>query len=112
MTTVTRTLYATPSSLPALRAVCDVMAFVRADLWRRYGALGNVGKSAADIRKEVTASGWYAGLAVDGTIRAETTKDAVNDILTYKGPLPARRCGRPSRSGPRTIPDASGSIHC
>jgi hypothetical protein len=84
MTTVTRTLYATPSSLPALRAVCDVMAFVRADLWRRYGALGNVGKSAADIRKEVTAGGWYAGLAVDGTLRAETTKDAVNDILTYK----------------------------
>ena len=84
MTTVTRTLYATPSSLPALRAVCDVMAFVRADLWRRYGALGTVGKSAADIRKEVTAGGWYANLAVDGTIRAETTKNVVNDILTYK----------------------------
>ncbi|WP_028220968.1 transposase [Paraburkholderia oxyphila] len=84
MTTVTRTLYATPSSLPAIRAVCKAMAFVRADLWRRYGALGNVGKSAADIRKEVTAAGQYAGLAVDGTIRAETTKDAVNDILTYK----------------------------
>jgi hypothetical protein len=84
MTTVTRTLHATPSSLPAIRAVCDAMAFVRADLWRRYGALGTIGKSAADIRKEVTARGWYAGLAVDGTIRAETTKDAVNDILTYK----------------------------
>ena len=84
MTTVTRTLYATPSSLPALRAVCDVMAFVRADLWRRYGALGTVGKSAADIRREVTAGGWYANLAVDGTIRAETTKNVVNDILTYK----------------------------
>jgi IS605 OrfB family transposase len=84
MTTVTRTLHATPSSLPAIRAVCKAMAFVRADLWRRYGALANVGKSAADIRKEVTAAGWYAGLAVDGTIRAETTKDAVNDILTYK----------------------------
>ena len=94
MTTVTRTLYATPSSLPALRTVCDVMAFVRADLWRRYGALGTVGKSAADIRREVTAGGWYANLAVDGTIRAETTKNVVNDILTYKaaacakGPLP------------------------
>lgn len=84
MTTVTRTLYATPSSLPAIRALCKVMAFVRADLWRRYGALRTVGKSAADIRKRVTAAGWYAGLAVDGTIRAETTKDVVNDILTYK----------------------------
>jgi len=60
------------------------MAFVRADLWRRYGALGTVGKSAADIRREVTAGGWYANLAVDGTIRAETTKNVVNDILTYK----------------------------
>jgi IS605 OrfB family transposase len=84
MITVTRTLHTTPSSLPAIRAVCDAMAFVRADLWRRYGALGTVGKSAADIRKEVTAGGWYTALAVDGTIRAETTKDAVNDILTYK----------------------------
>ncbi len=43
-----------------------------------------MGKSAADIRKEITAAGWYAPLDVDGTIRAETTKDAVNDILTYK----------------------------
>src|ERR1700756_4042810 len=84
MTTVTRTLYGTSSCVPALCAVCRATAFVRADLWRRYGALGNVGKRAADIRKEVTAAGWYAGLAVDGTIRAETTKDAVNDILTYK----------------------------
>ena len=84
MTTVTRTLYGTSSCVPALRAVCRATAFVRADLWRRYGALGNVGKRAADIRKEVTAGGWYASLAVDGTIRAETTKDAVNDILTYK----------------------------
>lgn len=84
MSVVTRTLHAAASSLPAIRAVCDAMAFVRADLWRRYGALGTVGKSAADVRREVSAAGWYAGLAVDGTIRAETTKDIVNDILTYK----------------------------
>jgi hypothetical protein len=84
MTTVTRTLYAMPSSLSAIRAVCKTMAFVRADVWRRYGALQNVGKSAADIRKEITSHGWYAALQVDGTIRAETTKDVVNDILTYK----------------------------
>ena len=90
MTTVTRTLYATPSSLSALRAVCDVMAFVRADIWRRYGALGTVGKRAADIRKQVTAGGWYTHFAVDGTIRAETTKDVVNDILTYKAAASAK----------------------
>ena len=102
MTTVTRTLYATSSSLPALRAVCDVMAFVRADLWRRYGALGTVGKSAADIRKEVTASGWYANLAVDGTIRAETTKDVVNDILAYK----AAACAKVRQAIAKRTPDA------
>ncbi|MFL6717383.1 MAG: transposase [Burkholderiaceae bacterium] len=73
-----------PSSLSAIRAVCKTMAFVRADVWRRYGALRSVGKSAADIRKEITSHGWYAALQVDGTIRAETTKDVVNDILTYK----------------------------
>ena len=60
------------------------MALVRADVWRRYGALGTVGKSAIDIRKEITTNCWYAELPVDGTIRTETTKDAVNDLLTYK----------------------------
>ncbi|MFP3551115.1 transposase [Paraburkholderia sp. SIMBA_049] len=84
MTTITRILHATPSSMPALRAVCKAITFVRADLWRRYGGLGTVGRNAVAIRKEVTAGGWYASLPVDGTIRAETTKDVVNDILTYK----------------------------
>ncbi len=79
---VTRTLHAdTP---PELTGVCKVMGFVRADIWRRFGALGTVGKNAAAIRKEITSAGQYARLDVDGTIRAETTKDVVNDILTYK----------------------------
>ena len=67
-----------------LHRICKTMAFMRADIWRRYGALKNVGKSAADIRKEITAGRWYESLSVDGTIRAETTKDVVNYILTYK----------------------------
>jgi hypothetical protein len=67
-----------------LASICKTMGFVRADLWRRFGALASVGKSTADIRKAITAGGYYAGLAVDGTIRAETTKDVINDILTYK----------------------------
>jgi hypothetical protein len=60
------------------------MGFVRADIWRRYGALKNAGKSAADIRCEITEGAFYAGMMVDGTIRAETTKDIVNDVLLYK----------------------------
>ncbi len=79
---VTRIIQArTPEGI---EAILKPIAFMRADIWRRFGALGNVGKSAATIRKEITAGGWYAGLNVDGTIRAETTKDVVNDILTYK----------------------------
>jgi hypothetical protein len=79
---ITRTLQ---TDVPdSLAAICKTMGFVRADIWRRYGALQNIGSSAADIRKEITAGAYYANLAVDGTIRAETTKDVVNDILTYK----------------------------
>lgn len=79
---VTRTIQ---SDVPdGLAAVCAAMGFVRADIWRRYGALKNVGKSAADIRREITEGGFYAGLPVDGTIRAETSKDIVNDVLLYK----------------------------
>ena len=60
------------------------MGFVRADIWRRYGVLGTVGKSANDIRKQISAARFYADLPVDGTIRNETTKDIVNDVLIYK----------------------------
>ena len=69
---------------PELAGICKIMGFVRADIWRRLGALGTMGKNEKAIRKEITAASWYADLAVDGTIRAETTKDAVNDVLTYK----------------------------
>jgi hypothetical protein len=79
---VTRTLQADVP--PALAGVCKAMGFVRADIWRRYGALGTVGKNANAIRKEISAAALYDLLPVDGTIRAETTKDIVNDILLYK----------------------------
>ena len=69
---------------PALAGVCEVMGFVRADIWRRYGALGTVGKNANAIRKEISAAALYDSLSVDGTIRGETTKDIVNDIVLYK----------------------------
>ncbi|MBK7001995.1 MAG: transposase [Rhodoferax sp.] len=67
-----------------LAAICKTLGFVRADIWRRYGALKNVGKSNQDIRAEIAAGEYYTGLPVDGTIRNETTKDIINDILTYK----------------------------
>ena len=67
-----------------LVAICKSMGFVRADVWRRFGALGCVGKNADALRKTITAANFYGALPVDGTIRAETTKDVVNDLLTYK----------------------------
>ena len=79
---VTRTLQADVP--PELTPICQAMGYLRADIWRRYGALGNVGKSASDIRKAISAQDLYSGLWVDGTVRNETTKDVVNDILTYK----------------------------
>ena len=79
---VTRTLQADVPD--GLAAICKTMGFVRADIWRRFGALGNVGKNADAIRKTITATDLYGTLPVDGTIRAETTKDVVNDLLTYK----------------------------
>ena len=79
---VTRTLQADVPS--ALADVCKAMGFVRADIWRRFGALGSVGKNANAIRKQISSAALYDGLHVDGTIRAETTKDIVNDVLLYK----------------------------
>jgi hypothetical protein len=82
MITVTRTLQADVPD--ALRTICKAMGYVRADIWRRYGALGTIGKSANEIRKEISAAGLYSTLPVDGTIRNETIKDIVNDVLLYK----------------------------
>ena len=69
---------------PQLAAICKAAGYIRADIWRRYGALGNVGVSASAVRTEIVEKKIYDGLYIDGTIRAETTKDVVNDILTYK----------------------------
>ncbi|QXX76735.1 hypothetical protein [Methylovirgula sp. HY1] len=79
---VTRTIIA---DVPQhLAAICKATGYICADLWRRYGALGTVGISPVAIRSEVVEKKLYDGLAIDGSIRAETTKDIINDILTYK----------------------------
>ncbi len=79
---VTRTIFSDVP--PQLAAICKTAGYIRADIWRRYGALGNVGVSASAVRTEIVKKGIYDNLPIDGTIRAETTKDIVNDILTYK----------------------------
>lgn len=79
---VTRVLQA--DAPKSLRRICKAAGFLRADLWRRYGGLKNVGKSNNDIRKEIHAGQFYAKLQLDGTIRAATALYVIDDILMYK----------------------------
>ncbi|MFO1432800.1 MAG: transposase [Candidatus Competibacteraceae bacterium] len=71
-------------TVPDLLPVCQHLGFIRADLWRRYGALANLGKNVSAIRAEIVERGYYNHIPIDGTIRNETIKDMVNDILLYK----------------------------
>ena len=70
MSKVTRILCATTESIGRIESMCSVAGFIRADIWRRYGGLGTVGRSASDIRKEINAKQLYSGLLIDGTVRA------------------------------------------
>ncbi|WP_298207896.1 hypothetical protein [Ferrimicrobium sp.] len=82
MTTSTRILYAdTPNEL---LPICKAVGYIRADIWRRYGGLKTVGKSASDVRKEISSLALYSDLPIDGTIRNESTKDIVNDVFLYR----------------------------
>lgn len=54
MMKITRTIIAdTPAQLAV---ICKNAGYIRADIWRRYGALGNVGVSASAVRTEIVAS--------------------------------------------------------
>jgi len=77
---VTRIINAEPNQ--ALLPICKATAFMRADIWRRYGALGTAGKRLNTVKPELPAL--YKYLDLDGTIRAETAKDVLNDIYSYK----------------------------
>ena len=83
---VTRILHAEAN--PEVIALCKHVAGMRADLWRRYGALGTHGRTVGDIRKD--AVGLYSALPIDGTIRSETCKDILNDIYLYRAATEAK----------------------
>jgi hypothetical protein len=84
---VTRTILA--ATVPALLPICKTAGFMRADIWRRYGALGTHAQTTThDIRKDFAAL--YGHLLIDGTIRNETAKDAINDIFTYRAAAMAK----------------------
>jgi hypothetical protein len=84
MSKVTRILIATTDQIQRIEAMCSAASFIRADIWRRYGGLGAIGTTVSDIRKEINAKQLYTHLPIDGTVRAETTKDVLNDIYLAK----------------------------
>jgi len=77
---VTRTLRANVP--PELAPICKAMGFVRADLWRRMGGLGTVGKDVREVRGELLPL--HANLPVDGTIRNTTTLDVIQSVYTFR----------------------------
>ena len=77
---VTRTILA--ETHPDLLPICKSAAFMRADIWRRYGAIGTAGRTANSICKDFVPL--YSKLPIDGTIRAATALYVLNDILTYR----------------------------
>ncbi len=77
---VTRTIYA--DTALALLPICRAAGVMRADIWRRYGALGTHATTPNSIRRDFAAL--YKHLPIDGTIRSETAKDILNDIFAYR----------------------------
>lgn len=55
---------------------------MRADIWRRYGALGTHATTPNSIRRDFAAL--YKHMPIDGTIRSETAKGILNDIFAYR----------------------------
>lgn len=87
MTTCTRILYAqcaVPADMKRLKATCRNVGKMRAAIWQRWGGLGTVGKSVNEVRREITAANLFEKIDIDGTVRAESTKDIVNDIFAYR----------------------------
>ena len=87
MTICTRILYARcadPADMERLKATCRAVGKMRAAIWQRWGGLGTIGKTANEVRREITAAQPFKHLKIDGTVRAESTKDIVNDIFTYR----------------------------
>jgi hypothetical protein len=57
---VTRTIYA---DIPAqLAEICRATGYIRVDIWRRYGAIGTVGKTTSAIRSKIVEKRLYENI--------------------------------------------------
>lgn len=80
MTTVTRTLTAKPNA--DLAPIAKVIGGMRGDIWHRYGGLASIRGKLIAFKSDCAKR--YSVLAVDGTIRNETTIDTLNDIKAFR----------------------------
>ncbi len=83
---VTRILYCEtdPESLERLEEMAKQLAFLRAEIWYRFGALGTVGKTKAEINKEIRALPFYKVLSIAGNTKCQVVNDTVLNILMVK----------------------------
>ena len=67
-----------------LNSMADSLSLLRSEIWRRYGALQNVGKAKCVINKEIRKSPYYKNILVSGNVKCEVVNDTVHNILMYK----------------------------
>ena len=57
---------------------------MRTYLWQRFGGLATFRQTVGEIRQDITKDRPFDRLELDGTVRAENTKDIINDIVAYR----------------------------
>ena len=75
---------ASDQDLQILRVQADCMAWIRRDVWHRYGGKAPFVKTLETMRKETTVLYASRFPNLDGTIKNESIKDILNDICTSK----------------------------
>ena len=83
---VTRQLqvFAAQPDYERLRAICEKVGHMRTYLWQRFGGLATFKQTVGEIRQYITELHPFDRLELDGTVRAENTKDIINDIVAYR----------------------------
>jgi len=67
-----------------LNSMAGSSSLLRSEIWRRYGALQNVGKSRFELNKEIRNSDFYKEIITVGELKCEVVNDTVLNILMSK----------------------------
>ena len=111
MTICTRILYARcadPADMERLKATCRAVGKMRAAIWQRWGGLGTIGKTANEVRREITAAQPFKHLKIDGTVRNRRRTSSTIFLRTERPRKP--RSPRRSTDDIRTQTTASGCV--